>query len=446
MYQFIYVIELVLALLQSSDWRRADLFEKNQIFFVQSSHTHPSMKANQKIFSNSSNCKIMLAQTIKSSFTGQFVCLFILLSTLQINSIQAQYIAFKHTATESNISNNFTVIDDSRTNGKPNKIIFVTHDYGKKPYITSPIGVWYTNGKWSIFQQNQKPLPANSKFNVLVRSEANKGVFVHKANFNNTDAHITTIDHPDTNGNPNAKIIVTQHWGATKTYNNHPIGVFYSQGKWRIFNQGRENLAVGAMFNIMVDHPKSFRHTASASTMQMGHVSKLNNSNSNNSSNAFVFVTQYWAGIYNPHPVGVWYSQGKWTVYNEDRVKMPANARFNVVAFKPIGGITSASKVTSTQLSVIPPNICPNVVEFKGNITFNGKGTVKYRFIKSDGKVGKTKSLTFETAGTKSVNTEWHLNDPELYTGWKAIETLSPNSLQSNHANFSVFRCTGTDK
>ncbi len=385
----------------------------------------------------------MLSTTVKNVFSWQIICLFCFLTSFQME-VTAQPSTFKHTATTSNTTNNYTLINHGRTNGQPNKIIFVTHDYGSGPYVKSPLGVWYTNGKWSIFQQDRKPLPKNAKFNVLVQTTADRGVFVHKATRNNIGGHITTIDDPNTNGKPNAKIIVTQHWGDSRAYNNHSIGVYYQGGKWRIFNQDFGKMPEGAMFNIMVNHTKSFQHTATGSSMKMGHVTNLNHSNTNNASNAFVFVTQCWTSVYNPHPVGVWYSGGKWTVYNEDRVKMPANSKFNIVAFSLNSNPQNDStpKVTKATLKAINPSVVRGrgrsveVISFKGTITFNGRGTVKYRFIRSDGAKAPTKSLYFDRAGTKSVSTEWHLG--KSYQGWQAIEIISPNKMQSNKANFTI--------
>jgi hypothetical protein len=42
-------------------------------------------------------------------------------------------------------------------------------------------------------------------------------------------------------------------------------------------------------------------------------------------------VTQLWTGVYNPHPVGVFYTGGKWTIFNEDLAAMPVGAKFNVL-------------------------------------------------------------------------------------------------------------------
>jgi hypothetical protein len=87
-------------------------------------------------------------------------------------------------------------------------------------------------------------------------------VFIHQATADNIPVGIgyaTVIDHPLTNGDPNAVLIITPNWNpggsSPGIYNNHPIGVVYIQGKWRIFNQDNANLAVGAAFNVLVVKP-----------------------------------------------------------------------------------------------------------------------------------------------------------------------------------------------
>ena len=53
--------------------------------------------------------------------------------------------------------------------------------------------------------------------------------------------------------------------------------------------------------------------------------------------NAILIITQNWSvsGVYNPHPVGVYYGGGKWIIFNEDVAAMPVNAAFNVLVIKP---------------------------------------------------------------------------------------------------------------
>lgn len=52
----------------------------------------------------------------------------------------------------------------------------------------------------------------------------------------------------------------------------------------------------------------------------------------NNKPGALLILTQYWAGVYNNHHVGVYYntSSQKWQIINEDFAAIPTGARFNV--------------------------------------------------------------------------------------------------------------------
>ncbi|MFD2565478.1 DUF7452 domain-containing protein [Aquimarina rubra] len=243
----------------------------------------------------------------------------------------AQSSTFKHKATATNTSGYITTIDNPRTNNRPGAILFVTHDYASGQYNSSPVGVYYYGGKWRIFNQNRATMSVNTTFNVLTQTSADARVFIHSATSSNTNSHITTIDHPATNNNSSAKIILTQFW--TSTYNPHSVGVYYYGGKWHIFNQDFVAMPVGAKFNIIVDHSKSFTHTASSNSTS--HITTLNDFDTNNRPNSFVFTTNNWgtSGPYNAHEVGVWYNGGRWKLYNEDRTTIPSNAKFNVIAF-----------------------------------------------------------------------------------------------------------------
>jgi len=72
--------------------------------------------------------------------------------------------------------------------------------------------------------------------------------FIHTTS--GSGSHITVIDHPSTNDNPTAILFVTQHWETV--YNPHEVGVYYFNGRWRIFNEDFVDLPVGAMFNVLV--------------------------------------------------------------------------------------------------------------------------------------------------------------------------------------------------
>jgi hypothetical protein len=86
---------------------------------------------------------------------------------------------------------------------------------------------------------------------------------------------------------------------------------------------------------------------------------------------------------------------------------------------------------------------CPARVVFRGSITANAPGVVRYVFTRSDGAVDTDiKTLRFARAGTLPVTTTWTLGGAPLpqYKGWEAIKVLQTRPVLSNEAAFEV-RC-----
>ncbi len=83
---------------------------------------------------------------------------------------------------------------------------------------------------------------------------------------------------------------------------------------------------------------------------------------------------------------------------------------------------------------------CPHRFEFTGRITVNRSGTVRYRWIRSDGGKGSEETLAFAAAGTMPVSSYWQLGAgmSSYPDRWMAIEIVAPNSLVSRHARFSL--------
>jgi len=90
-----------------------------------------------------------------------------------------------------------------------------------------------------------------------------QAVFVHfvtAQNISGTFPCTTYIDHPLTNGNPNAILFVTHNWNplglpsAKGQFNNHPVGVWYAQGRqqWGIFDEDEAAMVEGVAFNVSV--------------------------------------------------------------------------------------------------------------------------------------------------------------------------------------------------
>jgi hypothetical protein len=112
-------------------------------------------------------------------------------------------------------------------------------------------------------------------------------------------------------------------------------------------------------------------------------------------------------------------------------------ATFNIQCESP-----AVLQVTDTSLQADPVNYvgpCPVRITFSGTISVNGSGTVSYKFLRSDGAVAPTQTLTFNGPGSQNVSTTWDLGGAGMtYSGWEQIQILDPQSLTSNQATFSI--------
>lgn len=96
--------------------------------------------------------------------------------------------------------------------------------------------------------------------------------------------------------------------------------------------------------------------------------------------------------------------------------------------------------VTSVTASVSPATFsgpCPHTINFSGQIAANGPGEVTYRWERSNGNMGPIKSVTFDTAGTKTVTSaNWELTQSGTY--WAKLHVLTPNAMSSTQAKFTL--------
>ena len=84
-------------------------------------------------------------------------------------------------------------------------------------------------------------------------------VFIHRATPASVTGHITTIDHPLANGDPNAILLVTHNWSAdtaSTRYETTPVGVWYNGSQWTIFHEDTSvPMPNGRAFNVMIIKP-----------------------------------------------------------------------------------------------------------------------------------------------------------------------------------------------
>ncbi len=108
-------------------------------------------------------------------------------------------------------------------------------------------------------------------------------------------------------------------------------------------------------------------------------------------------------------------------------------------------GATSASAASVIGVSLRAERLalrssCPTTVDFRGSITMNGRGTVRYTYERSDGATAPIYTLYFPTAGTKEVSTTWTLG--RSYSGYEKLKVIAPNSVESSEARFNL-NCGG---
>lgn len=174
------------------------------------------------------------------------------------------------------------------------------------------------------------------------KTDGNVAVFVHRSTSENIVDNSTYIDHPDTNKDPKAILLVTQiQESDSEVTNSRPIGVWYDanrSGKWAVFNQDLSPMPEGATFSIVVTRssPEVAVHRAN-STNTTDNSTYLDHPIANDNPKAVLSITPNWNpgglnGTYNDHLVGVRYDteEKRWEILNQDFAKMPQNAGFNI--------------------------------------------------------------------------------------------------------------------
>ncbi len=189
------------------------------------------------------------------------------------------------------------------------------------------------------------PATVESAFG-LIAPKSTEAVFVQRATPRNILLNSTYLDHPSTNGDPKAFILVqrTSDPGGDSDDNTHQIGVWYDArggGRWAIFNQHRAPMAVGATFEVVVmEGPNTIVHRATPQNT-VGNSTYVEDSLTNGNPHAVLTVTQNWnpggkGSTYNDHPVGVRYDpdEKRWVIFNRDEEQMPGGAAFNVAVLE----------------------------------------------------------------------------------------------------------------
>lgn len=162
--------------------------------------------------------------------------------------------------------------------------------------------------------------------------ESGDFAFTHEVTADNMNAHSTPVDSPYLNDFGTLDDIhVTSNNGfqGSFTGNNDNEGIWYSGGKWRIFNEGFTDLNLGIIFNIFQfgSSLNTFEHTVSAAG---SNISQIDRAGLNGNTDKILQLTQHWTGFYNPHPPGIFNDGSNWFVKNFDLADLPNNSNFNI--------------------------------------------------------------------------------------------------------------------
>jgi hypothetical protein len=178
----------------------------------------------------------------------------------------------------------------------------------------------------------------------------------------NTTASRATIEMPALNGNPNA-IIIAAPLGNTATLNPHPIGAWYYNGKWNIFNTDHAKLSLGLTFKVEIFPTPDANHylhiilTANNPTVSR---SALNHPELDFHPEAQVKILQN-HGIYtrNPSEAKVYWDNAarKWYIENVDGTPLFKNSAYNVV----IGPPPSGTQIGISPVALATPTPTPPI-------------------------------------------------------------------------------------
>ncbi|MEO7293923.1 MAG: type VI secretion system tube protein Hcp [Ginsengibacter sp.] len=202
-----------------------------------------------------------------------------------------------------------TMLDVPELNNNPAAIIWVTpiieNELNVNPH---PIGVYYSQQKWRIFNLDQTSIPPGAKFSVEYITRPDQNHFQYEiTNENIQKDGAAFIDHPALNNNPNVKFQLVPSWGSQsgQAPNRQEINKQYNAdaGKWSISNINKKFLYQRVTYNIIVSSgADSIANTRSSASQKAVMINELNitpaNKSTVNSNSTSGQVTQMYMTVW----------------------------------------------------------------------------------------------------------------------------------------------------
>jgi hypothetical protein len=158
---------------------------------------------------------------------------------------------------------------------------------------------------------------------------------------NKYSSYGVTIDNPDLNGNPNARLLATHNYFGVS---NPVIGVWYNPGtsKWVIFNENIAPMQTGEAFNYYYG-PSVGSVTATGLSNAV-----LDDPALNNDPNGVPLAIHDWVGAYNTSAIGVDFGgPSRWYAYNESNTAIASNERVFFADARSMGGVATRTAANS---------------------------------------------------------------------------------------------------
>lgn len=213
---------------------------------------------------------------------------------------------------------------------------------------THPLGAWYdpASSDWTIFNEDQAPMPVGALFNVYMAGNWNTDYTVTAS----SAVSSLWINDPTINGQPGAGVFIMPLLTDSQVYDPHPLYVFYSSlGHWTIAHEDGTALPAGASYIVQVNPLGGvvLPHQTATTSNTSGSQTLINDSRVNFQPGVMLFLTQYAfpanclhipclpGSPHNTSSVGVVYNDGPvnhgfWGVTNLPSSPMPIGAIFEI--------------------------------------------------------------------------------------------------------------------
>lgn len=164
---------------------------------------------------------------------------------------------FTFTTGASNISASKATIDLPGLAGNPNAIIVAVPTGNTAALNPHPIGAWYYNGKWNIFNTDHAMMPPGCTYRLQIFAQPGPNQFLHVVTKYTLAEEGSFIDEPALNNNPTATVRILQnHAPDNRSYNlnRYEARVEYvpASGKWLIKNINGRRMELNMSYNVVV--------------------------------------------------------------------------------------------------------------------------------------------------------------------------------------------------